>query len=664
MALLSSGEAGSPANSPLDVEQKLVQIWSQAWGKTQQETQSSLKPTQIGIIKRLHNGDDTILIAPTGFGKSLIFQSVPLLVNGRIAIIIYPIDALERSQKTEIDELDNASAFILNGDSMNENNLKDIASGLYTHVLVSPEILLNRSFKQHIWYCEAFMRRLCLIAIDEMHFITQWGVSGFRPHYARLHQLRTFTTERKISWFGTTATLEAAAVQLCRAGAGFESEVILKEPIDRPEIFWEVKHVENEKDFTDLKFLATPPNTPNYPRILPKTIIYIDNIRIGQSIVDFLRKELQRVGWSREECRTIVKPFNSCIQEQQKNRLTDTFKLLDSRYRIFVATDAFGVGVNMPDVYYVIQWGLPKEQHTPTTTLVQRAGRAARGLGRTGHCIFMVDESYVGPQRVEGFDEDANLKDLTAAQKEQARRVKKRKAINRQVYKIVNEEECIREIILRQLNDKRSDDFVGSCCSRCTEPELRPIYEPGEPPTKKDPVPKAVKASMITALQVWRTERFAEKFKDSMTIRADPSEAFLTDRTIGIWASAGKALLDLDGAQYLTDWDPEWVEEEKECIFTAIRNMDVADANRKRMASISESRLNKPKKPKKQNQYTAHSAMGDGGREERPPITERGSVAPTTPRELLPAISINTAQGRGARHGKPSAKQKELQGTG
>ena len=142
--------------------QRLLLLWSQRWRCSEQDVIRRLKDEQVQSIQCLLASQDVILIARTGFGKSLIFHSVSLLRENKTAIIIYPLDALQEDQEREIELLAGAKAFILNHKSAKRQNFKDIADGLYTHVLSSPEILLTKGFQQHVWWCERFLQRLAL----------------------------------------------------------------------------------------------------------------------------------------------------------------------------------------------------------------------------------------------------------------------------------------------------------------------------------------------------------------------------------------------------------------------------------------------------------------------------------------------------------------------
>ena len=114
-------------HTSIEWRQPLCQLWSTVWQMPLEDVQRRIKPQQFDAIERLFKRNGLILLAPTGFGKSLIFHSILLLVDGGVAIIVYPLDALEEGQKCEIDKLPNARSVILNANSANERVFKDVA---------------------------------------------------------------------------------------------------------------------------------------------------------------------------------------------------------------------------------------------------------------------------------------------------------------------------------------------------------------------------------------------------------------------------------------------------------------------------------------------------------------------------------------------------------
>ena len=120
---------------------------------------------QLDAISHLiHDKEDLILIARTGWGKSVIFQSAPLLIPRGICLMLCPLTALEEDQAKQINALDGFKACVLNADTQNRKLLEDIKNGCYTHILTSPEIALGEEFRNLLGY-KAFYSRIALVAI-------------------------------------------------------------------------------------------------------------------------------------------------------------------------------------------------------------------------------------------------------------------------------------------------------------------------------------------------------------------------------------------------------------------------------------------------------------------------------------------------------------------
>lgn len=150
---------------------------------------------------------DLLLLAKTGFGKSLIFQLLPFmtLVAG-VVVVLMPLKLLQAEQSGMINtKLPNGHAIELNGDNNKESTQREIARGYYTHVFTSPEIALSKKFKKNVLDQHLFSDRLCLLAVDEIHLVEEWG-KQFRPLYAEIEKVRK-RIPTDVPLVGVSATL-------------------------------------------------------------------------------------------------------------------------------------------------------------------------------------------------------------------------------------------------------------------------------------------------------------------------------------------------------------------------------------------------------------------------------------------------------------------------
>ncbi|OXV11684.1 hypothetical protein Egran_00557, partial [Elaphomyces granulatus] len=146
-----------------------------------------------------------------------------------------------------------AKGLVINQDSNNQETRRRAASGEFTHVITSPEILNSRKFRREVLQYEQFLSKLVLVAIDELHVAQQWAT--FREDYGQLHKVRA-RIPRSVPWFGTSATLDSHTLEAAKSAVGFENPIMIRTSIDRPDIFYKLREFEvKPKSFEDLRFL-------------------------------------------------------------------------------------------------------------------------------------------------------------------------------------------------------------------------------------------------------------------------------------------------------------------------------------------------------------------------------------------------------------------------
>jgi superfamily II DNA helicase RecQ len=383
-----------------------------------------------GQIRSLYylceDGHDVILIAKTGFGKSVIFQLAPLLRPG-ICLIISPLNALSSGQLESLDALQEAGAkgLVVNQDNNNQETRRQAASGGFTHgihafsslsnrvrltsyvtVITSPEILNSRKFRQDVLQNEQFLGQLVLVAIDELHVAQQWAT--FREDYGQLHKVRA-RIPRSVPWFGTSATLDSHTLEAAKSAVGFENPITIRTSIDRPDIFYELREFEvKPKSFEDLHFLLPEKLTLEEALKLPKTIIYFKDTRSIRAVLRIMSHWLVDAGLSLTGAKSVVKPFYGKMSSRSKNKISADFRMENSKARILLATDAVGMGVGNRAVELVIQYDVDKivTSSSEMKTIMQRLGRAARGQSENGHFIWLVPRYVFGPTMANDLDDN------------------------------------------------------------------------------------------------------------------------------------------------------------------------------------------------------------------------------------------------------------------
>ena len=214
------------------------------------------KPEQVeSIWSLLVEREDRIFVAKTGYGKSVVPQLLPLIIKNSIVIILLPLNALGAEQLEDIEKLPLAKPFWLHAGNNNPSTLQRIRAGIYTHILLSPEIACSIKFYDQVLSSSWFRKRLKAVVIDEVHLVVDWGRS-FRKAYSLLKHFRNRLGGQP--WFGCTATLDPDSFdELCRF-AGFRKDVnIVRTSTNRPEIAYIRKVIPtNQKtQFRYLQFL-------------------------------------------------------------------------------------------------------------------------------------------------------------------------------------------------------------------------------------------------------------------------------------------------------------------------------------------------------------------------------------------------------------------------
>ena len=256
---------------------------------------------------------------------------------------------------------------------------------------MGPEIALSDKFSELLRHRE-FHQRLVLVAIDELHVVQQWG-GDWRKQYSRIGVLR-HRIDKRVPWFGTSATLDPTMLQDVIQLAGFQDNVeVMKTTIDRPDISLSIRRIEHSiASFHDLSEAVTGPGHVRMSQIL-KTIVYMDSIAQIEAAECQMIEWLVKLGGQRALASAAIQAYHSQLADFDKRRISEDFCRPDqgqgrpANHRIILATDAMGMGIDNPDIRRVIQWKQPSSM----CTLFQRAGRAARGSGYMADFLWLVE---------------------------------------------------------------------------------------------------------------------------------------------------------------------------------------------------------------------------------------------------------------------------------
>jgi ATP-dependent DNA helicase RecQ len=347
-------------------------ILKQYWGY------ESFRPLQEDIINSSLNGEDTLALLPTGGGKSICFQ-VPVLAQKGIGVVISPLIALMQDQVQNLQKRNINAVAITSGLSQHEIDiaLENCVQGHYKFLYLSPERIQMDLVQERLK-----RMRINLIAVDEAHCISQWGYD-FRPAYLEIKTLRKLLPNIPVLALTATATPKVAAdiqEKLC-----FKKAHLLQKSFHRSNLVYSVVATE-QKWRKCLQALQKSQGT---------AIIYARNRKGTVEIAQWL----QQYQFSADYYHAGLSP------EARSDKLE---KWLQNKIRIMVCTNAFGMGIDKPDVRLVLHLELPDSLEA----YFQEAGRAGRDE-EEAHALLLLSPDDVGRLKhryLESFPSEADVK--------------------------------------------------------------------------------------------------------------------------------------------------------------------------------------------------------------------------------------------------------------
>lgn len=331
----------------------------------------TFKGSQEEIILSLLEGRDTFVLMPTGGGKSLCYQLPSLMLEGT-AIVISPLIAL---MKNQVDAMRNYSedegiAHFLNS-SLNRNAIEkvkeDVRAGLTKLLYVAPESLTK---EENIEFLKTV--KISFYAVDEAHCISEWG-HDFRPEYRRIRPIINDIQVRPV--IALTATATPKVQHDIQKNLGMQNAAVFKSSFNRQNLFYEVRPKTSTIDRDIIKFIKSNPGKSG--------IIYCLSRKKVEELAEMLKlNDIKAL------------PYHAGMDSATRSANQDAF--LHENVDVIVATIAFGMGIDKPDVRFVIHYDMPKSLEG----YYQETGRAGRDGGE-GRCITFYAAKDL--QRMEKF---------------------------------------------------------------------------------------------------------------------------------------------------------------------------------------------------------------------------------------------------------------------
>jgi len=384
---------------------------------------TSFRPLQEEIIRDSLAGKDVFALLPTGGGKSLCFQ-LPALVRDGLTVVVSPLIALMKDQVDALQAAGVAATFLNSSLAAGEsrNRLRGLHNGEFKLLYVAPERLMLSGFLEDLqrW-------NVRLIAVDEAHCISEWG-HDFRPEYRQISELRNLFP--KVPFMALTATATG------RVREDIVSHLKLREPkcyvasFNRPNLTYRV--IAKNKPFDQLfEFLRARPKESG--------IVYCLSRKGAESVAERLNENGIK-----------AKPYHAGLTPKERSEHQELF--LRDDVRVVCATIAFGMGINKPNVRFVVHYDLPKN----IEGYYQETGRAGRD-GLPGECVLLFSAGDAVKQTM-FIDEKPNPQEQQIARE--------------QLQQMVHYAECAscrRSELLAYFGEEFSADDCGAC-DNCLSP--------------------------------------------------------------------------------------------------------------------------------------------------------------------------------------------------
>lgn len=345
---------GLPLTSPHSSPATPRQILKQHWGF------DAFRPLQEDIIHSVLNGNDTLALMPTGGGKSICYQ-VPAMAKDGLCLVISPLIALMKDQVENLRKKNITAYAIYSGMSYKEviNTLTVVTESNCKFLYVSPERLETSLFKEYLPGMG-----VQLIAVDEAHCISQWGYD-FRPPYLRIAALRKELPGIPVLALTASATQEVQDDICVRLTCQPKGDwTVFRQSFERPNLSYSI-FKEDSKITKIIDIINKVPGT---------AIVYCKSRKRTREISDLLR--LQNISSDY---------YHAGLTQEERNRKQEEW--INNRIRVIVCTNAFGMGIDKPDVRTVVHADIPD----CLENYYQEAGRAGRD-GRKSYAVLLYNE--------------------------------------------------------------------------------------------------------------------------------------------------------------------------------------------------------------------------------------------------------------------------------
>ena len=391
----------------------------------------SFKDEQEKIIDSVIKGEDTFVIMPTGGGKSLCYQLPALMLPG-VTIIISPLIALMKNQVDQLRSFGTESIAHFLNSSLSKGVItkvkKDVSSGDTKLLYIAPETLKK---EETIEFLKSI--NISFVAVDEAHCISEWG-HDFRPEYRRIKQM--IKEIKDVPMMALTATATPKVQQDIQKNLQMGDALVYKSSFNRTNLYYEIRPKGKKND------------------VLKDIVSYI-NTRKGKTGIIYClsRKKVEEIAGVLKANGIKALPYHAGLDAKTRAAHQDAFLMEDCD--VIVATIAFGMGIDKPDVRFVIHYDVPKS----IEGYYQETGRAGRD-GIDSDCIL-----YYNPADIDKLEKF--MKDKPVAEREIG------ELLIFETQAFAESSACRRKFLLHYFGEEFDDNNCNKMCDNCRHPKVK-----------------------------------------------------------------------------------------------------------------------------------------------------------------------------------------------
>ncbi|KAJ7745181.1 P-loop containing nucleoside triphosphate hydrolase protein [Mycena maculata] len=415
---------------------------------------------QIDVAEALLLGLDAVVIAGTGAGKTIPFMMPVLLHRDKFVLVVSPLKVLQEDQASRFEAIGLAAAAV-NGDTYSRAMQASLDGQKLNTVLTSPEMCLEHPEFRNWLRSEPTGKRILAVIVDEAHCSYQWG-GDFRPHYALLDRLRVLLPVGT-PVLATSATLNTEALKDICTGLNIDLDesFFLNLGNDRPNITPSIVQMKSSKDYDAIDEHLPDPSAVKTITDVPKSVVFTNAVKKTQVLCRHLRCLYPNLP------RSSIDFLHAYRTAKAKRRVMKQFR--KGKIKILVATEAAGMGADIPDIELIIQFGVPSSLAVWT----QRAGRAGRFPGLQARAIMLVERSMFQRKKPRKGGTKGVEKETVPAPETAAPKVDLNdglvwgKNVDPILREYISTKLCRRDVADKHFNNPPRRPPTGPCCDNC-----------------------------------------------------------------------------------------------------------------------------------------------------------------------------------------------------